>query len=401
MDVIFEKSVANGKMTAPASKSFLHRALILGAFSDKSRIENVTYSEDVLATADCLKKLGADVLTGEDFIEIGGLNVQKTAENTELFCNESASTLRFLIPVCLLFGKKIKLFGTEKLFSRPLDEYEKIFENQNFLFEKTKNSITVCGLIKSGEFTVCAEISSQFVTGLLLALSLVDGKSVIKISGETESAPYIDITLNTLNQFGIKTEKNGNIITVFGSKKIKDTVFVCEKDATNSAYLEAFSFLDGNLSVKGADINTVQGDTIYKKMFSDLKNGKKAFDLRNCPDLAPLMFCVSCFTGTAEFKGINRLKFKESDRILSMKEELKKFGVSVIEENGKVIINPENIKAPNKDLSGHNDHRVVMALSLLSAKYGGKIKGAEAVNKSFPDFFKNLEKSGIKFTYKT
>lgn len=396
MTVTIEKSVPSGKTVAPSSKSFAHRALILGAFSNKSVIKNVDFSDDIKATLSCLEKLGAKVQIDGNTVITGGISPQNIAENTELFCSESGSTLRFLIPVCLTLGKKINLSGTKRLLERPLSEYEKICKESGLLFEKSDDKVTVCGNLKNGVFSLSSEISSQYITGFLLGLSLINGESKIILNGEINSKPYIDITLYMLEKFGVKTDFSGNIITVFGRKSIENIEYTVEGDASNSAYLEAFGLLGGDVKILDLDDNTRQGDYVYKKMFFELQNGKRSFDLRNCPDLAPVMFSASCLFGKCEFTGTNRLKYKESDRCSSMKQELEKLGVSVQIEENKVIIEPKEIHSPQKEFSGHNDHRIVMALSLLCAKYGGTITGAEAVNKSFPLFFEKLIEIGVK-----
>ena len=396
MKITVKESVPSGRVCAPPSKSFAHRALILGAFSEKSIIKNIAFSDDVSATVSCLERLGAEVKRGEDFVEIGGLRTENIKENTELFCNESGSTLRFLIPICLLSGKKITLAGTKKLISRPLFEYEKICRKSGFLFEKTENSVTVCGNLKIGCYSLNGDVSSQYITGFLLALCLLNGESKLIFNAETQSRPYIDITLDTMRDFGIKVCENRNEITVFGGKP-KSREYIVEGDASNAAYIEAFDFL-GDVSVDGLNRKTVQGDIVYKQFFDELKNGKKNFDLKNFPDLAPVMFSACCLAGGGKFIGIKRLRFKESDRLQTMAEELKKFGVTVDYDENSATVNAENISAPEMTLCSHNDHRIVMALTVLAAKFGGEIEGAQAVEKSFPDFFEKCREIGIKIT---
>ena len=394
MIAIIKKSIPSGTVSAPPSKSFAHRALILGAFSDKSKIKNLSFSKDVEATLDCLKTLGAETEKGDGFVNIGGLKPEKIGEKISLACGESGSTLRFLIPVCLLTGRKIALCGTEKLLSRPLDEYEKICKDNGFIFEKSKDSVTVCGKIKAGRYSLRSDASSQFVTGLLLALSAIPGRSEISLSGEIESRPYIDITLKTMRDFGIDVLwEDEKTIAICGGKP-ENTEYTVEADASNAAYLEAFG-LFGDVTVSGIKDDTVQGDIVYKKYFADLSGGKKEFDLKDCPDLAPVMFAACSLFGGARFTGTRRLAFKESDRVASMKEELSKFGAVLCSGEDMVEVFAEKLHAPSEPLFGHNDHRVVMALSLLCAKFGGSISGAEAVSKSFPDFFDKISELGI------
>ena len=389
MKVTIKKSVPSGSVYAPPSKSFAHRALILGAFSKKCVVKNISFSDDVTATLLCLQKLGAKVKQGENSVEIGGIEIDNIPDKAELFCNESGSTLRFLIPICL-----ITLKGTEKLLSRPLFEYEKICRQNGFTFKKSANSLTVSGNLQPGEYSLAGDVSSQYITGLLLALSLLNGKSKLTITGKIESRPYIDITIKTMRDFGIDIIENESGITVLGGKSPENREYFVEADASNAAHIEAFGFL-GDAKVKGLNRNTVQGDIVYKKFFNDLKNGKRDFDLTNCPDLAPVMFSVCSLAGGGKFTGIRRLKYKESNRISAMAQELEKFGVALSSDDNSAVINADNLSAPKVPLCSHNDHRIVMALSLLCAKFGGEIEGAEAVSKSFPDFFKKCGEIGI------
>lgn len=389
------KSIANGKISAPSSKSMSHRALICGALSDKSVIYNLGESEDISATLNCLKALGACVDFALDKVNIGGLNPDCADDNIVLNCNESGSTLRFMLPLCMLSGKRITLSGTERLFERPLGIYEDICKNQGIVFEKSNNCVTVCGKLKSGAYSVPGNVSSQFISGLLFALPLLEGDSKIEIIGNLESASYIDLTLSALNDFGIKVEKQGNAFVIKGGQRYKSTEYTVEGDCSNAAFLEAFNFIDGNVTVDGLRADTLQGDRVYIDMFKAMADGKKLFDLTDCPDLAPVMFAMSALYGGASFSGTARLRLKESDRSLAMKDELAKFGVSVTIGENSVTVESGVLNAPSDVLSGHNDHRIVMALSLLCTKTGGVISGIEAVNKSYPNFFDDIKSLGI------
>ncbi|MCQ2450840.1 MAG: hypothetical protein MJ080_02545 [Clostridia bacterium] len=396
MEITVKKSIPKGIISAPPSKSIAHRALILGAFSKSSIIENIEFSEDIKATIGCLKALGANVVCEKNYVKIGGLNLNNIKDNVVLFANESGSTLRFLIPVCLLSGKKITFKGTKKLISRPLDEYEKICKENGFLFEIGEDFVTVCGNPEINKISVSAQISSQFVTGFLLAFSLFSGEKTVEIKGEIGSKPYIDITLDVLNFFGVNTDFDGKTVKISGGK-IKNTKYFVEADASNGAYLCGFDFL-GEVGIENLNTETKQGDIEFLNMFEELRQGKREFNLKNHPDLAPLMFVLCCFFGKCEFIGTNRLKYKESDRVLAMKEELNKFNVELKDFGDRVIIDPSKINAPSVKLSSHNDHRIVMALCILCAKFGGEIENCEAVNKSFPDYFCKLREIGVEFS---
>ena len=381
MTVKINPSKAVGKIIAPPSKSMAHRALICGALSEKSVIKNLAFSKDIEATLNCLKSLSAKVLVKDDVVEIGGLKADKVPDSAVLYCNESGSTLRFLLPLCMSFGKRITLTGEKRLFERPLGIYEEIAKEQNILFQKSDNSVT--------------DISSQFISGMVFALSTLKEKSTIEITGKFESASYVDLTVCCLEDFGIKVERSGNTLIIDGQSSFESCEYTVEGDCSNAAFLDAFNYIGGNVLVDGLKADTLQGDRVYKDIFEGLKKGEKQFDLSDCPDLAPVCFALSSFFGGAVFTGTKRLKLKESDRAETMKRELLKFGIEVeISENLVEIKNGE-LRQPKATLYSHNDHRIAMALTLLLTLTGGSIESAEAVAKSYPDFYKQISKLGI------
>ncbi len=395
MNIKIYPSKASGEVIAPPSKSMAHRALICGALSSGSTIQNIAFSEDILATLSCLESMGAKIEKEGNTIKIGGLNPRNISENAELYCNESGSTLRFLIPLCLLANKNINFKGAQRLFQRPIGIYEDICNANGILFEKTDNSLKLCGQLNCGNYAIPGDISSQFITGLLFALPLLDSFSIIEIVGKLESASYVDLTLHMLSTFSIKITQMGNRFIIPGKQTYKPCNYTVEGDCSNAAFLEAFNHIDGNVKVAGILPNTIQGDRVYKEIFNGLESGRKYFDLSDCPDLAPIAFTMAAVKGGARFIGTSRLKLKESDRAQAMAQELSKFGVNVQIEENQVIIPESYLKAPTETLFGHNDHRIVMSLAVLSSVYGGEICGAEAVSKSYPDFFETLQKLNI------
>ena len=190
MNIRIIPSKASGCIMAPPSKSMAHRLLICAALGKGSVINNVSFSNDIEATLGCLKALGADIKIAGDRVTIGGIGTMNSLGEDSLFCNESGSTLRFLIPICLLFGKRVRLVGAVRLFERSLSVYEEIAKAQGFEFIKTKDSLTVCGRLTSGIYNVRGDISSQFISGLMFALPLCEGDSVINIEGPIESGSY-------------------------------------------------------------------------------------------------------------------------------------------------------------------------------------------------------------------
>ena len=402
MIVSIEKSTAFGEILAPPSKSMAHRCLICGALSDKSEIINIDFSEDIKATLSCLEALGAKVEVEGNTVKIGGLMSSKKIKSNELFCNESGSTLRFLIPLCLLKNEEITLRGTERLFQRDLSVFETICTSQGIDFVKSKNSVTVKGLLSNGRYTVRGDISSQFISGLMFALPLLLGESIIDITGKSESSSYLNITLKTLGDFGVRISKiDENTMYVKGSQSYKNRNLTVEGDYSNAAFFDAFNLIGGNVAVKGLNEDSTQGDKVYKEFYPLLLKGKPEIDISDCPDLGPVLMALAAALNGAVLTGTHRLKIKESDRGMAMAEELSKFGCKVDVEEDRIEIFPCKLQKPILPLSGHNDHRIVMAVSLLCTLIGGKIYGAEAVSKSLPDYFERLKKLGIKLKEET
>lgn len=396
MNIIIEKSTAEGTVSAPPSKSMAHRMLICAALGDGATISNLSPSKDIIATAECLKNLGAAIDLDDSVAKIRGIDHNNINNEINLFCDESGSTLRFLLPICLLLGKRITLCGSTRLFERPLSVYEDICKQQNIYYKKAESSVTVCGKLTAGEYSVPGNISSQFISGLLFALPLLPESSKLIVTENFESASYIDLTLSALSAFGIKIERKDNVFYIDGNQKYKSCDVTVEGDYSNAAFLDAFNFIGGNVKISGLNKNSLQGDRVYIDMFKKLADKNNCFDLSDCPDLAPVMFAMAAYSGGAVFTGTARLKIKESNRAQAMAEELLKFGIeSTIEENS-VIIHKGELKKPSAPVCGHNDHRIVMALSLLCTVTGGVISGAEAVAKSYPDFFEAIGSLGIK-----
>lgn len=394
MTVTINKSKVSGEISAPPSKSMAHRYLICGAFSKESIIKCVQFSKDIIATLNCLESLGARVEINDDSVKIGGLNFNFTPAEI-LDCNESGSTLRFLIPIALLFGKEITFKGTKRLFSRSLSVYEEICKSQGIKFDLKEDSLTVNGKLHSGEYYVRGDISSQFISGLIFALSLLQEESVINITEKIESGSYLDLTIKALEEFGANViRKDERTITV-GKSYYNSREISVEADYSNAAFLDAFNYLGGSVTVNGLSDNSVQGDRVYKEMFVLLKSGKPTLDISDCPDLAPVLMAVASVHNGAIFEGTKRLKIKESDRGLAMKEELEKLGIPVNVEENRITVESRPLKTPIVPISSHNDHRIVMAMSVLLSITGGTIEGAEAVSKSYPHFFSDLRKLGI------
>lgn len=393
----------SGTVAAPPSKSISHRALICAALAyGESVISNLAFSQDILATVDALSAIGAGFeRLGDDCVKVEGIAGKPRALDA-LNCRESGSTLRFMIPICLLSPEEFRLTGSEKLLSRPLGIYSDIFKDRYCRPDGNYLNLAAGEPLKAGEYRIDGSISSQFITGLLFALPLCEGDSRIIVEGNFESASYVDLTLESLARFGIKVTRENNIFYIKGNQKYAPADVRIEGDASNAAFFEALGLVDGEVEVTGLDPDSLQGDMAYKRHFEALRSGSPApIDLSDCPDLAPVLFALAAIYG-GNFTHTDRLRFKESDRISAMKEELEKLGahVEVFDgiNGGTVKIAPADLHSPSLPLSSHNDHRIAMSLSVLCTRFGGEIEGAESVAKSMPDFFERLQALGALIT---
>ena len=395
MRVKITPSVACGTVAAPPSKSVAHRALICGALSNECRINNVDYSQDIAATLRCLQAMGAVVKQEERAVTIGGLNPFEIPADTVLDCRESGSTLRFLLPLCLLSSVPIHLTGSKRLLERPLDVYETICREQNLTFVRNESSISVCGPLSAGDYIVPGNVSSQFISGLIWALSLLDRDSTIEILPPFESRSYVTMTQSVLSDFGVVVREAETKLVVLGNGQYRLCNYTVEGDFSNAAFLNGFNLLGGSVKVIRLSGESAQGDRVYKDFYRQMQTNQREFDLSDCPDLGPVMFSLSAALGGAKFRGTARLRIKESDRVACMVQELEKFGAIATVGENTVEIHSAQLQTPVQVLYGHNDHRIVMALSLLCAQVGGTIDGAEAVAKSYPDYFDAIRSLGI------
>ena len=397
MKVKILPSKTSGEVSAPPSKSFAHRYLIGSVLScGKCVIKNIADSDDISATLSCIEQLGGSVTKDGNIVTVIPTN-EKQIENAVFDCKESGSTLRFFIPVVLATGAKNCTFlGSERLLARGIKEYEKLFENSDVKIKSDEKSIEVNGTLSVGNYEISGEVSSQYTTGMLFALSVLDGKSTLKITGNAESRAYVDMTIKVLKDFGADiTETEKNFFEINGKGRLSPGEFTVEGDWSNAAFLIALSRLVGTISVSGLNENSVQGDRFCTAAFDALDGENAEIDLKDCPDLAPILFSYAAYKNGGKFINTRRLRVKESDRANVMAEELKKFGANVKVYENSVEIEKTQLKPPIVPLCGHNDHRIVMALSVLAAVFGAEIDGAETVNKSYPDFFRVIKKAGV------
>lgn len=394
MKAIFNPCRLSGFVSAPPSKSMAHRYLIGAALSqEKCILTGVDYSEDILASIDCLKALGSKITIDNDMVTIESGNFMQE-DHPVLECRESGSTLRFFIPLALCMGKMITFKGSERLFERPLDIYEDLCREKGFVFKKGTDFVTVCGTLKDGEYKIPGNISSQFITGLIFALVYLNNDSSIKIIPPFESRPYVDLTISALKSFGADVMFADEYTIQIKKARLNSFVGKIEGDYSNAAFLDAFNYIGLDIKLTNLDPKSLQGDKVYIDYFRKISEGTPTLDISNCPDLAPILIALAALKNGATFTGTDRLKVKESDRGASMHQELKKLGGGLIFGDNCITAPEQSLEYKGQILDGHNDHRIVMALSVILSQLGGEINGVQAVRKSYPKFFEDLKQLG-------
>lgn len=413
-------SKLKGSVKIPPSKSMAHRAIICAALSDGiCRIDNIDYSDDIIATINAMNSLGATIEKHDDYIEVVGIykNINKIKENRIIDCNESGSTLRFLVPISLLFKGSNKFIGKGNLGKRPLTTYYNIFNDQGikYSYEENNLNLVVDGELKPGVFEVEGNISSQFITGLLFALPLLNGDSKITITKEMESKGYIDLTLKAISDFGIEIINNNySEFIIKGNQKYNARNYRVEGDYSQAAFFLCADGLGNNVVCRDLDLNSLQGDKeiidILERMnvvfnaneigLSGEVNGElisTVIDGSQCPDIIPVLSAVSALSkGTTEIINAGRLRIKECDRLSAVTSELKKLGAQIIEkEDGLVITGVEKLQG-GVEVWSHKDHRIAMTLAIASTmcKKPIIIKDYECVAKSYPSFFEDFKALG-------
>lgn len=402
-----------GEVTIPPSKSLCHRAIIAASLAEgQSILRNISLSEDITATLEGVQALGAKVSYEQENLFIRG-GLLKSNETLRIACGESGSTLRFLMPLGLINNQTICYTGKGNLSSRPLGPYLDIFKEQGITFSSSSLPMEVSGRLKPGLFKLQGNISSQFVTGLLLALPLLEGDSTIIMSSPLESKGYIDLTLDALQSFGIYIENDHyQRFMIKGNQLYKSSQFTIEGDYSQAAFWLAAGTLYGDITCKGLSLDSHQGDKavidILNKSGAKLelnntyikaKYGKlHAFDIdvSQFPDIAPILAVVAALSsGTSRITGAARLRIKESDRLKAIASELTKLGAEISEEESSLTIRGlDHLQGGEVDSWG--DHRIAMALAIASLKCKNPviINNSGVIDKSYPNFFMDFIKLG-------
>lgn len=417
--------VARGRAVIPPSKSVAHRALICAALAPRgsvSHLTNMPFNEDIGATLDCLRALGVHMDEAREAggdtrrVTVYGCGGEWTKTDAPLSCRESGSTLRFMLPLCLLSDAHRTLLGSDKLMSRPLDDYYSLFAGRKWV--KVAGGLRIGGgtVLQGQTFSLSGKSSSQFVTGLLFVLPLMAGDSTITFPAPPESRSYIDMTIAVLARFGVRAEwVDDTHLSVPGGQTYRAADMAIDGDASGAAFfwaLDAMSEQNDVEVVCHVSEDIPQGDADCPALLFELKAATPGnvpiISLADCPDLGPVLFSAAVALGGATFTHTDRLRLKESDRVAAMVEELEKFGADCTVTDGldggtvTILLPLDGMRAPAEILHGHNDHRIVMSLSVLAACLDGTtpvtIDDAHAVAKSFPDFFSRLRGLGIEVT---
>lgn len=413
---ISPSSLTKRVIEIPPSKSMAHRAIVCASLATgRSVITNIDYSVDIQTTLDGMKKLGAKIQQFDDYVIIDGVEDLTQINDTNIECNESGSTLRFFIPIFSLTNKEITFSGTKRLMERPQDIYEKIFDDQGLVFKQEDGKIIINGSLRKKRYQLKGNVSSQFISGLLFTLPLLNGDSIIEIEPPFESRSYVDLTLQMMKNFGVSAYFfNDTTIHIIGNQKYvaKDTRV--EGDFSQLGFYAVLGALQGPLDCIGLNTKSLQGDkqivSILRDMgcnvevldegyrFNQSKLQGCTIDLNNCPDLGPILStCASYASGETNIVNAGRLRIKESDRIAAMESELLKCGVDFKSTKDSITIKGPSQFICDKELQGHNDHRIVMALAIAAtcAKQPLIIDDAQSIRKSYPGFFEDLASLGI------
>jgi len=419
MDIKITPNTLNGTVKIPASKSLSHRAIIAAALSQEPCVlHNVILSDDIFATLTCMEQLGAQFTFDTTTLHVS--KCEKLKDRTLHFeCNESGSTLRFLIPIALTRYGNYHFQGKGRLSKRPQGEYIKIFESQHIEYERLdaplELPLKIVGALRSGKFFLRGDISSQFITGLLFALPLLEGTSEIHLTTPLESKAYVDLTLDVLNKFSIEVQVTKGVYHIPGGQKFHASSYSVEGDYSQAA----FWFVAGCLT-KGSGIEILgisnyskQGDSaiieILKSCGAELKELEGAVkvssseingfecDLAQIPDLGPILTVLACFAkGKSRLYNGTRLRIKESDRVTSMVTELSKMGAIIQEIGDEIHVEGQECLEGGVTLSSWGDHRVAMALSIaaIRCKKSVVLTGAECVSKSYLKFWDDYKALG-------
>ncbi len=399
MDMLIKPSRLHGTVDIPSSKSVAHRMLICASLAGNSEISGISFSKDIDATIQAMSALGSMIYTNQNSADIP--DEINPPEKAVIDCNESGSTLRFIIPVAAALGVETEFHGRGRLPQRPIDIYIRELTKHGITFNYNNTMpFTISGRLTSGTYEIEGNVSSQFITGLLFALPLVEGNSEIVLTSKLQSRPYVDITIDVMKRFGISVEETENSFKIKGGQKYIPHDEHVEGDYSQAAFFYVANALGSDVSMNNLNPNSVQGD---KKIIDIIKSAVKdgritgfRADCSDIPDLVPILSVLGAYgTEKSVIYNAERLRIKESDRLAACADMLNNLG-------GNVTVTPDGLEIqPTGRLHGGTvnscgDHRIVMAAAVAALCCDGDviIKGAEAVEKSYPDFFDDYKNLG-------
>lgn len=397
MDLRITPTLLRGEVTVPPSKSVAHRMIIAAALADgTSKITNLSQSADILATINCMRAFGADIRLDGDTAVING--IKSVPERALADCCESGSTLRFLIPVACALGVNAEFRGKGKLPQRPITPFLEEFPKHGVTFEfsgaESGSTLpcSVSGKLTAGRYEIDGGISSQFITGLMFALPLLDGDSEIILTSKLESKPYVDITMGVLRDFGCEIAERGNGYFIKGNSRLKPFSGSVEGDYSQSAFFYVANALGSDIGIGGLNADSFQGDKQIAEIcraFSESGGLPFELDCSDIPDLVPILSVLACFCkGKSRIVNVARLRIKECDRLAAMEDCLNRIGGRVSSTKDSLEI--EGVGTLNGgEVECYNDHRIAMSMAVAAIRCANPltIRGAECVGKSYPDFF--------------
>ena len=412
MNITITPAELAGTIVPPPSKSQAHRALIAAALAHgESVISNVALSQDIEATIRCLGELGAQFRR-----EGGGIAVQGMGANVmsplrrmaypRLDCGESGSTLRFLIPIALAVRGGGVFTGHGRLMERPLTPYFDLFDEKDIFYEYKDGALTVAGMLMPGTYQLPGNVSSQFFTGLLFALPLVDGPSAVIPTTPLESEGYIQMTLQVMAHFGVEFPVSMSLPPQYypqGNQTYRAADFAVEADWSQAAFWYAAQALGNPVTVEGMAPDSVQGDRVITDLALQLSGpGAVELDISGCPDLAPPLAAMAALRAgkTTRLTNAARLRIKESDRLASVTAALSALGADVKEGPDFLEIQGKEQLAGGVKVDSFNDHRIAMMAAIAAARCINPvtINGAECVAKSYPNFWEEYKRLGGSFS---
>lgn len=419
MDIRIIPEKISGKVNIPSSKSVLHRLLIASCFCKApTEIKAVGYGRDIAATIDCLRALGAKISVNGNLIKV--FPIVKVNQTVTLNVEESGSTLRFLLPIAAALGVNASFNAKSGLIARPIADIVGVLKKGGIEFSRDSLPFTISGKLKSGNYSIDGSVSSQFITGLLFALSLVEGNSTLNVTNDSVSTGYIDLTLSILDRFGVSIEKSNPFVIEGNGKFIGGISLEAEGDWSSACFMIGLAALSGKIELYGLDTCSRQSDRIILELLDKMKikyfvekadntdfitvEKSKIFPIelsvKNCPDIAPVIaILLANAEGESVIRDVDRLSVKESDRLKNIIEMLSELGIESKYSDDSLTIYGRETKLSRNIviLDGRNDHRMALSSIIALSKIGGIVRGVECIEKSYPSFLKEYAYLGGKY----